>query len=316
MDTALAAPSYEVKPGRLFRALIVTTIVAIFGLVVLGGVVRVTESGLGCPDWPLCHGRIIPPAEKEVLIEYSHRLVASVVSVLVLAVLVGGWRSYRDEPWIFYPAVAAFGILLLQIVLGGIVVITELPPEIVLAHLATAQALLATMILVYVVSRFGTPSLSSPGSRFPLLALFTGLATFGLLLSGSYLVGSGAETACGRSWPLCLGQVVPNAWGPLIHLLHRVISVGVGLMLVFTLWKAWRIRSVSPRIATVGAIAGAAFLIQIFVGAANVWLGYPLATKVLHLGMATATWGALVALVVISFVFISDRVRDVDVQRS
>ncbi len=320
MNSAIEAPLNSIRSGRLFHSLALTTIVAIFALVALGGVVRVTGSGLGCPDWPLCHGRIIPPAEAEVLIEYSHRLVASAVGVLVLAVLVAAWRSYRQERWIFVPAVLGFLILIAQVILGGITVITELPPEIVLAHLATAQALLACMVLIYIVARFGPPNIrpryvkSSRWSGFPTLALFASLSTFGLLLSGSYVVGSGSETACGQSWPLCLGELAPRAEASVIHMLHRLISLAVGALILFTLWRAWQMRKTHPAIAMSGAIVGAFFFIQIFVGAANIWLGFPLATKVLHLAMATATWGALIAMTVLSY--IPDHSGDFSVQQS
>ncbi|MDE2802837.1 MAG: COX15/CtaA family protein, partial [Chloroflexota bacterium] len=82
---------------RSLRILLAVTVAATFGLITLGGVVRATESGLGCPDWPLCHGQIIPPFEYHVLIEYSHRLVASVVGALVVACAVLVWWKHRES---------------------------------------------------------------------------------------------------------------------------------------------------------------------------------------------------------------------------
>ena len=83
--------------------------VAAFGQVSLGGVVRVTDSGLGCPDWPLCHGRLIPTFDSATLIEYSHRLSASLLTVLVVATAVLSWRHYRDRPWVMVPSALAVG---------------------------------------------------------------------------------------------------------------------------------------------------------------------------------------------------------------
>ena len=86
-------------PGRkvnlAFRIVAVSSLIAALGQVTLGGVVRVTESGLGCPDWPLCHGGIIPPFELSTLIEYAHRLSASVLGLIVLALAALAWLFYR-----------------------------------------------------------------------------------------------------------------------------------------------------------------------------------------------------------------------------
>ncbi|TMF52344.1 MAG: protoheme IX farnesyltransferase, partial [Chloroflexi bacterium] len=74
-----------------FRALSVATAVATYALVVLGGVVRVSGSGLGCPDWPLCHGRVLPPLDLHAIIEYSHRTAASLTSTLVVLTAAVAW---------------------------------------------------------------------------------------------------------------------------------------------------------------------------------------------------------------------------------
>ena len=132
--------------------------IGVFALIVLGGVVRITESGLGCPDWPLCHGRIIPPFDAATLIEYSHRLLASVVGLLVLATLIVAWRHYRSRAWIFRPALFGLVMVIGQSALGGAAVLTELESYIVvMIHMAMAQALLACFALV---------STSTPGAVF------------------------------------------------------------------------------------------------------------------------------------------------------
>ena len=138
----------EGLPGRPFKTLAVTTVVTTFGLVVLGGVVRLTDSGLGCPDWPLCHGQLIPPADKATLIEYSHRLLASVVGVLAVATTVVVWLKWRRMLWMSVPAAVGVVLLVGQGVLGGFTVLRELPGELVLAHLATAELLIACYLII------------------------------------------------------------------------------------------------------------------------------------------------------------------------
>ncbi|HEV2475593.1 MAG TPA: COX15/CtaA family protein, partial [Candidatus Dormibacteraeota bacterium] len=82
---------------RNFRVLAVATALFAYLQIALGGVVRVTGSGLGCPDWPLCHGRPYPPADIHSIIEYSHRSVGTVTGVLVIATVVLAWVVFHKQ---------------------------------------------------------------------------------------------------------------------------------------------------------------------------------------------------------------------------
>src|SRR3954468_7708762 len=104
------------------QRLCLVTVGAILVLIVIGGIVRATHSGLGCPDWPTCHGRLIPSSDKHTLIEYSHRLTASIAGLLTLAIAIGAWRGYRHVPAVLYPATAAFLLIIVQAGLGAAVV--------------------------------------------------------------------------------------------------------------------------------------------------------------------------------------------------
>jgi heme A synthase len=283
---------------------------AVFGLVVLGGVVRVTGSGQGCPDWPLCHGRLLPPLEITAIIEYSHRLVASaIVSPLILITCVTVWLAYRKEPWLTIPSVLVVVLLVIQVLLGKITVENELPGEIVAAHLAVAEALLAWLVWIAVVAFRGPPggrpvdssadSIGRPADRFPKLALISAGAVYLLVISGSYVTGSGATAAC-VTWPLCQGEVFPQGLPAAVHMGHRYVALIVGVLLLYTVYLGFRGKE-RPRDLRVLAIAVAAlFLLQIGVGAATILSGFPIYLMALHLALGSAVWATMAATAFLS----------------
>ncbi len=170
---------------KAFRALTVATAIVTYALVVLGGVVRVSGSGLGCPDWPLCHGRLLPPLDLHAIIEYSHRTTASLASALIVLTAVVAWLAWRKRRDIVIPATVALGLLVVQVVLGAITVRLELPPMIVLAHLATAMALLAAVCVTAVAASTPRPTTPVDRASVPLARAVIGVlvivSLFGLL---------------------------------------------------------------------------------------------------------------------------------------
>ena len=140
---------------RSFRRLAVVTIAATFVLIAVWGLVRATDSGLGCPDWPRCFGRLVPPAELHPWIEHSHRLIASLVMVLVALLVVAAWRTGQERV-VRRASVAALVMVLAQAVIGAFVVWWKLRADSVTLHLATALALVA--LLIYIGFRARYPS--------------------------------------------------------------------------------------------------------------------------------------------------------------
>src|SRR5512143_642716 len=91
-----------------------------FSLVVIGGIVRITGSGMGCPDWPLCYGQLIPPFEFHTLIEYVHRLVALLVALTIAGFALFVLLRYRQTKSLVTLTAAVIFLYLFQAVLGGI----------------------------------------------------------------------------------------------------------------------------------------------------------------------------------------------------
>ena len=217
---------------RRFTTLAWSAAACTYLLIVLGAVVRITGSGMGCGDhWPLCNGHLFPPLNDiGTVIEWSHRLVAALVSILVAALGLYAWRlrARAGSTEQYVPGNAgyvALGLLIVQILLGAITVKFELPAWSVVLHLGTAMLLLATLLL----AARGTP----PGFRPGLAAPVTGLA-FITVLFGALTANLGAAAACG-GFPLCNGEIWISA-GPLawIHWTHRLLAYS--LAIVATVW--------------------------------------------------------------------------------
>ncbi len=292
--TGQPVPGASTAP-RAFRWLLLTTCLATYALVIVGGIVRTTRSGDACPDWPRCHGQLVPPLSGHVLVEFSHRLLASLVSILVLAIVIAAWRWQRRAPVVFWGALVAVALIGAQVVLGGLTVLNNLSPSLVMAHLATASALLATLLVVTIVSLDVRPAVGGAAS-FRNLAVFAALATLALMLTGSYVSGSGAGLAF-RDWPLFDGRLVPEGGRlAVIHATHRFTALVVGLVLAYLLTQAWRTQRANRALVIGTSVAFGLYIAQAFVGAANIWTLLQPAANAAHLALAMAIWATLVTV--------------------
>jgi len=297
---------------RLFRAFAVTTAVAAYLLVLLGGLVRITGAGLACPDWPLCHGRLVPPLEGLVLIEYGHRLLAASVSALVLLTAVLAWRARRAVPGAGRLALAVLLLVAVQIVLGGLTVKWRLTPGLVATHLGVAMLFLAGLLAqaVNALRPAGRPWACGASQRraghheikagapapegFRRLAVAATAATFVMILIGGYVGSSGAALAC-PGLPFCRGALLlpPDAPSQL-HMLHRLWALVVAALVVWTAIAAMRLRV--RRLIVAAHLALLCVILQIAAGVLNVATRLAPAVQGVHLGLAAALFAALVVL--------------------
>ncbi|HEX6140650.1 MAG TPA: COX15/CtaA family protein, partial [Candidatus Limnocylindria bacterium] len=193
-----------------FAKLATAAAIATYVLIVVGGLVRATDSGLGCPDWPLCFGEWVPPADLNAWIEHSHRLVAAVaVGPLVGAVgLITVFTARRRDRPLLIAAVVAGVLVIVQALLGGQVVIQQLRRELVTAHLGMALTVLAMTILI--ADRASNGPMPGRRSALPIgLIGVTAAATFAQMLLGSWVTGHNAGLAY-ADFPLMNGKLVPE----------------------------------------------------------------------------------------------------------
>jgi heme A synthase len=278
----------------LFRRLAVVTAIFAYLQIALGGVVRVSGSGLGCPDWPLCHGRPYPPADVHSIIEYSHRAAGSVTGVLIIATVVLAWIVWRTRrPVVAWLATASLIGVVGEGLLGAGVVATELASWLVLIHLGLAMIILGFLVAAVAMSMAPGPGVSDP--RFRWLAAIAVGATYLLLLTGSTVVASGADTAC-HSWPLCGSGFTFDFTGfNAFTMLHRGSVLVVGALLVFVLLRAARLPGL--RAASIGTLT--VFVLQVAVGAGAAVTDGELFNG-LHVALATLVWAGVLTTAVLT----------------
>jgi heme A synthase len=306
---------------RRFRRLADLTAVVTFLLIVVGGVVRVSSSGLGCgpggsgtKGWPLCGGDVIPlVGDENRLIEFSHRLLASVVVALIALLC---WRAYRDlreRRWALRGSVLAGILVLAQAVLGGLTVEHSLAEELVAAHLGTAMLLLGLLLWLGAKARSEAAVESGAAVASPVRGLKPYAAVAAVLLlsaivAGGYMAGteeegvsevgpniSGAHLACGHMFPECgSGKFLPFGNNRLtdIHLTHRALVYAATIAIIVLLSVAFA-RGSRDRLL---ALAALLLLFQLLLGALNVWLGEHGPLIVAHLTVATLLWAAIVSI--------------------
>ena len=281
-----------------FAKLAVAAAVATFVLIAIGGLVRATDSGLGCPDWPLCFGDWLPPADLHAWIEHSHRLTAAIfVGPLVGAVglITVFSRRRRDLP-LLAAAVVAGVLVIVQSLIGAAVVLEGLAAELVTAHLAMALTVFAATIFIGERATRGPMPAAHARPGLTRLVAVTAVAVFAQMLIGSWVTGRAAGLAY-PDFPLMDGALLPAIAGDreAIHFAHRAMSVVVAGLVA---WLAIRVhRSAdAPLLRNLATWLAILVTVQIVLGGLNVVSRLSALFVVPHLAVGAALWGGTVWL--------------------
>ena len=286
-----------------FQKLAVATVVSTLVLVTVGVIVRATDSGLGCPDWPFCYGQLLPPLDDpKAWIEWVHRGIAAIIGFEILGLAALAWIDHRDRRALVIASVAAVGLVGFQAWLGRETVRLGNSGESVTAHLAAAMVLVG--VLVYVLVRSGYPARfggRGASQRFTLLAAFAALSTFALLLFGSHVTATG-QALVFPDWPLMGGTLFPPLAEPsTAQILHRWIAVVVGLIVAATALVAWRTQRANPTLVRLAVAAAILFPVQAALGGAQILTRLEAWTQTLHLAFGAVIWALLAGLTVASY---------------
>ena len=272
-------------------------------LIVLGGVVRITGSGMGCGDhWPRCNGEWFPPLDLPAFIEILHRWVAALVSVLVVAAAWIAVRRHWQAPLLWRPAVLALVLLVLQVVLGAITVKLELPAWIVIVHLVNAMLLLAAVTVTALRATGGGPPLLRArrhGSHG--LVVATAVLSLVTLLVGAQVANLNAAFLC-LGFPLCHGTLLPppNTLGAL-HWVHRVLAYAL-LVMAIAIWRKVRGYPGAPgrQISRAAGTALGFVILQIAIAATMVLQLFPDEWRVAHVLGGSLVWLGMIVLTYVS----------------
>ena len=272
--------------SRAGKSALVASVLTIL-LIAYGSWVRVSGSGLGGPDWPLCEGNVIPELQGDVAIEFGHRFLAGITMILVIVTSFFAYKGRTEDMLTAKLIFLALSAIFIQAILGGITVLTELHGMVRLAHLTFAMLTLG--LLVSGAAR----SLNIKGISMPTpkRARAMIIATLFVVLAGGLIVGSGESSGC-PGLPLCDSRSSNAAL--LFHSLHRIAAT----LLVFVfVWTAFQVRKNGAKGFTwiISLVIASLALLQFSVGISAIVTDLPQSLRVIHLALAATIWSFVVA---------------------
>ncbi len=213
------------------------TLFLLFLLLIWGNLVAGLQAGLACPDWPLCHGTVLPPFRWDIYMEFTHRVIGGVTSLFLVVLSYRRFRAYTG--CVKLVPVIILLLLLAQIVLGGIVVLLELPVDLTTYHFANAIVIFAlTLYISFYDGNKRKPRFSIGGYKG--LFFFLGLLVFAQAVLGAYVRHSGSGLAC-PDFPTCLGYWIPPELSGIIlnHFVHRLLAYVITITVLVLLLSSY-----------------------------------------------------------------------------
>lgn len=256
-------------------------------LIFAGGLVTSTDSGLSVPDWPLSFGRLFPPMKGGVFYEHGHRMVATAVGILTVALAAWLWKA-EARRWLRRLGLLALLAVVTQGTLGGLTVLLHLPTSVSVGHAGLAQIFLCLTVSIAVFTSRGwlqeRPRLQddcTPPMR--ILAVAATAAAYAQTLFGALMRHTRSGLAI-PDWPLSFGRLIPPEFtGPVvINFIHRTWAWVVAVLITWAIVRVLRTHKgesflQGPAIALLGAV-----LFQIMLGAETVWSGRAVIPTTLH----------------------------------
>jgi protoheme IX farnesyltransferase len=283
---------------KSFRSAVRLLLGATISLVVIGVIVRATDSGMGCPDWPLCYGQLIPPTTDsgdviayKAWLEWIHRAIAALIGLIVIAVVAIALRNLKGRRSLQGASIALLALVLFQAWLGRQTVLESNSGASVTAHLASAMAFVG--LQVWVLARSGydeTLAGIRRASGSVVAPIVAAGAIYALLLFGSNVTGTDTGLLY-PDWPLMGGTLFP----PITELstpmvVHRYATAIVALILISAIWIVRREKGSPVRVRQLLTYAAVVFAVQCVIGAIQIFTKLAPWTQTLHVALATLIW--------------------------